>query len=88
MAVFTSLNMSDDARHAIANGIFSAITNDMPELIQRRMLKSWLTGKLQTKGLDKNERNLVYGGNVSSGAFPNFRSAFSARDFQSKHILS
>lgn len=33
----------------------------MPELIQRRMLKSWLTGKLQTKGLDKNERNLVYG---------------------------
>jgi hypothetical protein len=32
-----------------------------PEIIQRRMLKSWLTGKLQKKGLDINERNLVYG---------------------------
>lgn len=32
----------------------------MPEIFQKRMLKSWLTGKLQKKGLDKNEQSLVY----------------------------
>ncbi|AFL99005.1 hypothetical protein Desde_0547 [Desulfitobacterium dehalogenans ATCC 51507] len=34
MATFTSLNMEDDARHAIANGIFTAVTSDIPELVQ------------------------------------------------------
>ena len=38
MAIYRSLNMADDARHAIANGIFSAVTNDIPELIQEHNL--------------------------------------------------
>ena len=38
MAIFSSLKMEDDARHAIANGIFSAVTSDMPELVQEHNL--------------------------------------------------
>lgn len=38
MSVFESLNISDDVRNAIANGIFTAITNDIPEIIQEHNL--------------------------------------------------
>ena len=34
MPKFTNLNLSDNDRHAIANGIFNAITHDMPDHIQ------------------------------------------------------
>lgn len=33
----------------------------MPEIIQKRVLQSWLSGKLKRKGLDDNEAKLVYG---------------------------
>lgn len=46
MAIFSSLDMADDARHAIANGIFSAVTNDMPELIQEHNLPTNNGGSL------------------------------------------
>ena len=38
MAIFESINVPDDVRHAIANGIFTAITNDIPEIIQENNL--------------------------------------------------
>ena len=46
MAIFSSLTMEDDARHAIANGIFSAVTSDMPELIQEHNLPTVNGGSL------------------------------------------
>jgi hypothetical protein len=38
MPVLESLSLSDDVRNAIANGIFTAITNDIPEIIQDNYL--------------------------------------------------
>jgi hypothetical protein len=38
MPVFKSLGIPVDAKHAITNGIFMAITNDIPDLIQEHTL--------------------------------------------------
>lgn len=38
MPKFTSLTLSDNDRHAITNGIFNAITHDMPDHIQEENL--------------------------------------------------
>lgn len=46
MAVFQSLNIPEDAKHAFANGIFNAVTNDMPELIQEQELPTTVGGGL------------------------------------------
>ena len=38
MPIFNSLGISDDTKHAITNGIFTAITHDIPDLIQDHQL--------------------------------------------------
>jgi len=38
MPIFKSLNISNDAKHAITNGIFTAVTHDIPDLIQDHQL--------------------------------------------------
>jgi hypothetical protein len=42
MKAFPSLNIEDYIKHAIANGIFTAVTNDIPELIQEQGLTTAL----------------------------------------------
>jgi hypothetical protein len=75
MAVFESLHISDDVRNAIANGIFTAITNDIPEIIQEHNLTtSFGAGHFRWNYIIRNVRNNLEGclqlDVVKRGAFP------------------
>lgn len=75
MAIFKTIGISDDARHAIANAIFSAITNDIPEVIQDNNLPtSYGAGQFRWNFINRNVLNNLDGcfqtSIVKRGAYP------------------
>lgn len=75
MAIFKTIDISDDVRHAIANGIFSAITNDIPEVIQENNLPtSYGAGQFRWNFINRNVINHLDGcfqiSIVKRGAYP------------------
>jgi hypothetical protein len=70
MSKFTELNLSNDDRHAITNGIFKAISQDMPDLINDEQLPTAIAAPLfRHNFIIRNVQNNL-GGNFDSKIIP------------------